>query len=283
MLYTLRLSREGDEPKLKEIWKICFQDTDDYINLFFEKMYSVGCAVVAEAETKAEICSCMYVLDAGNMPLPNGEKARCCYLYALGTMPEYRGMGLGGKVSKGAAQLGFDMGYDICITCPADDGLFEYYRKLGFLDFSSVSKVTCEVHGEKSGQVKKSSLENYLGQREMLAPKDAIEYSRSFMEFLKESLEMFGGGLFTVDDEEDKCSVAAIEVPGADCVIIKELLNGDTQRAIECVGHYFGKKKAHIVTPPLQGALPQINTLAVYRDDRIQRLIKSAYFPFTLD
>lgn len=283
MQYSLRRSRSGDEKKLKDIWQICFSDPDEYIDSFFEKMYRPGRAVVAEAEAERELCAAMYVLEAGDLAM-----GRCGYLYALGTLPNYRGSGIGAAVAKGAAALGFELGYDICVTCPAEQGLFDYYRKLGFLNFSKISRLIysiSDLHSRSfNGHITSISAHEYNKLREKFVPENAVRYSGEFMEYLSETFRQSGGGLFTLDT--GKC-IAAVET-GADVgdgIIIKELLGGSGQAdtTVELLMRHFSAKRASVVIPAGVRAPAIDHTVAIYRSTKAIDQIGDAYFPFTLD
>lgn len=281
MQYSLRRSRSGDEKRLKDIWKICFADTNEYINSFFEKMYRPGRAVVAEAE--GTLCAAMYVLEAGNLAFD-----KCGYLYALGTLPKYRGMGIGTAVTVGAAELGFELGCDICVTCPAEQGLFNYYKKLGFVNFSRISKQICSISGVHSGSSSRGimliSVEEYIQLRDKLVPENAVRYNRTFMEFLNTSLLQSGGGFFALDTGE---CIAAVEAngDGGNSLIIKELLySGEhTDRAARLFIRRLEAERASVAAPAEICTPAVCHTLAVYRDPRTVRNTGDAYFPFTLD
>lgn len=281
MQYSLRRSRSGDEKKLKDIWQICFTDPDEYIDSFFEKMYRPGRAVVAEAE--GELCAAMYVLEAGD--LANG---RCGYLYALGVLPDYRGSGIGAAVAKAAAALGFELGCDICVTCPAEQGLFDYYRKLGFLHFSKISRLTCSITDLHSSPFSENitliSAHEYNKLREKLMPENAVRYSGEFMEYLSETFRQSGGGLFALDTGE---CIAAVEAgaDGGDGIIIKELLgsSGQTDRTARLLIRHLEAERASVVVPAGVCAPAIDHTMAIYRGAKAVDRTGDAYFPFTLD
>ena len=72
--------------ELKTLWKTCFGDSDEFVNLFFQKIYKPeNCLYIAE---NGAIISAVYMLPYtmtwyGNV-LPVG------YIYAAATHPDYR-------------------------------------------------------------------------------------------------------------------------------------------------------------------------------------------------
>ena len=44
----IRFANKTDIPQLKSIWKVCFGDSDEYIDFFFDHMFKPENAVVAD-------------------------------------------------------------------------------------------------------------------------------------------------------------------------------------------------------------------------------------------
>lgn len=271
--------------KLKEIWKTCFADTDEFLDAFFRGVYKKGCAVVAQEQ--GEICSAMYVLDAGTIATDNSELLRCCYLYALGTLPEFRGKGIGADVTGGAIELGFMQGYDICITCPAQESLFDYYRHLGFEDFSWASRIDKKpdtVALTSNGRVMSTDLEEYLKLRESHLPSHAVTYSEGYMRFLDRLLTMSGGGVYTLELAYGT-GIAAAAPDGNDGVLLKELIcnEEDACDALRLMAGHFKAGRVSALCPPTVGGGSYVNTLAIFSPAKKIDNKAHIYFPFMLD
>lgn len=109
-----RPSRAGEEPALRAVWKTVFGDSDAFLDAFFRLVYRPGMAAVAEAEGR--IVSAAYAV-----PLQNAV-----YLYAVATLPAFRGRGLGEAVTMAAA------GGRPAYLCPAETSLRDWYaRRMG--------------------------------------------------------------------------------------------------------------------------------------------------------
>lgn len=278
MRYRLRKSRKGDEPELKNIWRICFGDSDEYINVFFEKIYIPGSAAVAETE-EGHICSAMYTLEAG---VSGGEK--CGYLYALGTLPEYRGRGIGEAVTRKAAELGFDRGFDLCVTCPASKTLFDYYRGMGFEDFSRISVL--EWNGDAIAEnnapgIMSISLDNYMLFREKMLRDDYVKFGRDYMEFLQSSLEYAGGGFFLIEGD----CITVAEPDGDTGVRVRELLteNKPPQKFMRLLAQHFCSSRVIAYVPEIQGT-GNPHTLVMRKCGKMRDTSKLYnYFPFVFD
>lgn len=120
-MIELRISKESDITSLKELYKACFEESNEALELFFKRIYKPEICYVVEIE--GEIVSMLYFLDTSI----GGHKAG--YLYAAATEEEYRGMGLmNGLINFAMATVGAE----VCVTLPASDDLYGYYQQLGF-------------------------------------------------------------------------------------------------------------------------------------------------------
>ncbi len=135
-MIELRVSRESDINSLKELYKSCFEESDEALELFFKRIYKPEICYIVE--NCGELLSMLYLLDTS----VNGRKAG--YLYAAATKPEARGGGLmDGLINFAMATSGAEL----CVTLPASDELYGYYQKLGFKPLTAnIARVTrCEL------------------------------------------------------------------------------------------------------------------------------------------
>lgn len=285
MDFKIRLSRPGDDISLKRLWKIAFEDEDSYIDAFFNNCYSPGRAVVAD--TGGKIASAVYVLDAGVL----GGKHPSAYSYALATLPEHRGLGLGGEVTKAGIASSFNSGYECNVICPAGESLFPYYEKMGYgrcfslrsFFFSgappSVSRIT--------GNIMSTSPAEYLKIREILLPPMSVFFTLPFLEHVAALCELSGGGLFRLDFEE-AVGCAAVEYDGKGGLLVKELLIPDSlfTPAANLIYTHFGAKSLSIRTPEslgkgLGGTVSPF-ALAIFKE-KAPYAGSGGYFAFTFD
>ena len=108
---SIRRSRPGDEAELRALWQAVFQDSEEFLDGFFSLLYRPGLAALAQEGEK--IVSAAYALPVGNT----------FYLYALATLPAFRGRGLGKAVT--LAALDGRGGY----LYPAEESLRDWYRR----------------------------------------------------------------------------------------------------------------------------------------------------------
>ncbi len=124
-------------PELKELWKLCFSDTDEFIDGFFATGFSwEKCRLMTDG---GHVVAALYWLDGEH----RGQKL--AYLYAVATHPGYRGRGLCRKLMADTHELLRIQGYAAALLLPGEPGLREMYRKLGYQDCCGLAGFSCEA------------------------------------------------------------------------------------------------------------------------------------------
>lgn len=135
------------EMELKSLWKTVFGDTDDYIERFFDTFYSPELCAVCKCGGKTAAAA--YLMPVGDFVSAIGERVSCAHIYAVGVLPEYRGIGLGKAVTEKCARLGEKNGFGAVVLHPAEEGLFRFYEALGFYSAFSCGERTAIGAGER--------------------------------------------------------------------------------------------------------------------------------------
>lgn len=113
---------------LKHIWKACFEDTEEYINMFFETAYTSQNTLVAFYDLKP--VGMLFLLPAR---LYFGDKKYDGrYIYAAGVNPDYRKKGIMRQLEKAAQQFVKSQNADFISLIPQNEGLYKMYEKLGY-------------------------------------------------------------------------------------------------------------------------------------------------------
>jgi predicted acetyltransferase len=124
----IRLAEEKDIPELKTLWRDVFQEEEAYLDAFFEKLFKGENALLYEEDGRIAAALHMVpysmIVDEVEHPL--------LYLYAIGTLPEYRGKGYAGEITREALRVAEDRGYSAAFLVPAEESLFLWYERMGF-------------------------------------------------------------------------------------------------------------------------------------------------------
>ena len=127
----IRVVNSSDYEDVIRIWSSAFGDTREYILKFLKKFSEF-----------------VYILDNDAimtlLPVTLNEK-NGHYIYAVAVDENKRNKGLGRKLIEFAKEIK----EDFLVLVPADEGLFEYYKKLGFTENSKLGKYETKSFEER--------------------------------------------------------------------------------------------------------------------------------------
>lgn len=236
--YIIREYRENDTEALSGIWQSVFGDDPEYIHAFFSLLPRTGTGAVAEKDGKPAAMA--FAMTGINY----GDKS-CAYIYAVATLPEHRGQGLGEAVSRAAAEYS---GADIICTMPAEDGLYRWYNEiLGLDDSLFIEEIALTPNA--SCKLTPISAEEYHVLREnQLSPLPHVSFSSAHIELLEALCLCYGGGLYRCGD-----TVLAAQSDGQTCRVV-EALGSQTEAASAALGAQLNVQKILLRRPALTGS-----------------------------
>lgn len=142
-------ANENDLEQIKLIWKTCFEDEDKYIEFYLKNRFETENMLVIHEDGKP-------VSMASFLPiqLRQGEEwIPAKYVYAVATLPQYRGKGLAAEI----LQHGFEKYEEPLLLQPESEELKKYYERLGFVNSFEKRgweiKMSQNVSGEKAAEV----------------------------------------------------------------------------------------------------------------------------------
>lgn len=125
---NIRLASLEDKQAITHIWKTCFYDDDQYINLYLENGFKLNQTYLAYYNEKP-----VAMLSAIKTYFCSGqEKQQGLYLYALATLPEYQKKGIMSKIEEYIVQESQNNRLDFLCLTPATIPLVDYYQKRGY-------------------------------------------------------------------------------------------------------------------------------------------------------
>ncbi len=239
----IREIRPEERAALVALWHRVFGDPVSYVEEFFRILPEIGSGVAA-IEDGVPIGAAYMIT---GLELCEGERIRRCgYLYAVAVDPAARGRGLGGALSKAAAELGRARGAELICTLPAEPGLYAWYEKL--------LGVRCALYRERRmldsrpGPVPQPlDAAEYVRRREaLLCDRPHLRLSEASMRLEEANCRAFGGFLCAVGD-----GIAAACVDG-DTAEIRELL-GASEAEAAALGAALGAQRVRLWLPAASG------------------------------
>lgn len=231
--------RGRDGEQIKKIWQTCFGDEEEYITYYLDHRMTEDNMLVIYRDGKA-------VSMASFLPaeyLSGGAYVSVRYVYAVATLPEYRGQGLASGILKFAR----DRFEEPLILAPAEESLSAYYEKMGFQRaFEAEEQEMREVRIEDEGEQKNIRSLELRGQEEgvmeavePVTPEEYVKirdnlfekegYVRWDVEAVRYAMELSafcGGGTIAVVEEDDSAKEEGTKESQKDILMYD--VHGDT-------------------------------------------------------
>ena len=190
-----------DIPRLREIWKDCFGDTDAFLDLFFRCAYAPRRSLVLEE--KSNILGAAYWFDC---TLGRGKLA---YVYAVGIDPGHQNRGLGRRLMQAIHQTLRNQDYEGVLLVPGDEGLRRYYEKFDYR--------TCSYRRTEAALPPMFAIspEEYARLRRNLLPENGVVQEGENLAFLAELAFFYQGeSAIAALSKEDGSCLELLGIPG---------------------------------------------------------------------
>ncbi len=128
----IRFATPEDLAAVRRIWKICFGDTEAYMNLFFSAVYNRENTLIAADGDRVIGTLQMFFREF----LYEGRKLPAAYIGGVAVMPEYRNGGIASRLMLAAEDVLSKTGVSVLFLAPAT---FSIYRRLGYSPLSCLS------------------------------------------------------------------------------------------------------------------------------------------------
>ncbi|MDR3269320.1 MAG: GNAT family N-acetyltransferase [Tannerella sp.] len=247
-----------------DLWKTSFEDTDDFIRLYFERVYREEHTLTLRENGR--------MISALQM-LPyeityRGATVPAAYICGVCTLPSERGKGRMNRLMLQAMDVMRDRNYALTVLIPASDRLFDYYERFGYTKAFDYSLEThhlsamppapssCRVMPHRD--VPPDTLYAYFDrkQRERVCAvlHTAYDWDTILLDCLAD-----GGDVWVALRRDGQPEGLALAVPtGKDTVYIKEILYEQADIKDTLIRHiltHFHRQTAQVRIPPtLSGA-----------------------------
>ncbi len=216
--------REGEQ--IEKIWETCFGDEKEYIRFYMEHRMTEENMLVIHEDGKA-------VSMASFLPvryLCEGEYVEARYVYAVATLPEYRGRGLAKRILMFAHE---HYGQPL-ILAPAEESLMHYYETLGFRkafpDTRAWMKDTLAAlewteNVDVTDMIKPLTTQEYVQIRDEKCAKEGyVRWDENAVRYAIELCEHYGGGAGAVESAEGERDILMYEKDDDTLVILETSL-----------------------------------------------------------
>lgn len=124
----IKFADDNTAPLVRQMWKISFGDTDEYLDILFNYKYKNENTLIYFVEDKAVASLQMlpYSITFYRTTIP------FAYLAGLCTLPEYRNKGYMTQLIHEAHRIIASRNIPLSILIPAEESLYDYYRRFNY-------------------------------------------------------------------------------------------------------------------------------------------------------
>lgn len=119
-----------DKQQIIDLWRSSFNDTDEFVQLFFDRVYKEENTLAIEKDGK--VVSALQMLPYTMTYY--GKEISVSYIYGACTLPSERGQGHMRALIQEAFQVMEHRDVALTVIVPSDPWLFDYYRELGYTE-----------------------------------------------------------------------------------------------------------------------------------------------------
>lgn len=218
------------------LWMKCFGDSREYVDFFLDNCPGYVCV---EYFIEDKLVSQLFLLE--------GELAseKCKYLYAACTHEDYRRRGIMEELIEFTKTYCKDKNYSSIFLVPANESLYSYYSKFGFVASFLKKEVVFRNKSDLLSELTEADVDTIFNIKKELVEKiDGFKFSYDVMKYtIKEHL--FNGGKIYINSNDNEKSVVFYYTNGSD-IIVKELLTEKTEFSSENFQHFFNKDVENI-------------------------------------
>lgn len=268
-----RYTDNGQETdrELKEIWHDCFQDSDEYVDFFFQNRFAPENTLVAVIQDR--IVGVAYLLPV-TIVTKQGEKPALVG-YAIGVLKKVRGSGIGTKLLLNILDICNRKNY-IFLLHPANDRLVHFYQKVGLSEACYLKRVTFQYN---LGSSKTDFTVTDLEPRQYTTLRDHHFNRNGYMKWDERAIgyafaeNAFCGGFnhkISERTQEGICEYAVIGHMEEDSLIITEttIQSRQLNRLLPQLAEYYKATRIEVYLPEDTGADGDILLMIMGNDEK---------------
>lgn len=185
----------GMLPCLKRLWIDCFGDSEEYTDYIFNCLIKPEHAFVA---TEGGHVSSMLFYQPFTLKT-QAAKTNGAYIFGVATEQKSRGEGISTRLLDYTHECLENEGYALSVLVPANEGLFEFYAKRGYSNFSDICRVTLQAEDIPITDYKVAATPVRLDRlyplrEEYFNPSTGfVSWDEHYLDYQADELERFGG------------------------------------------------------------------------------------------
>lgn len=268
---------------VKSIYRESFNDSADYVEMYFNRVYReedarVGCDPTGKVVTSLLLQQ--YEMNFAGTKVPMG------YIAGAATRRAYRGQGYMARLLADTLSFAYDRGDLFCALIPAHRWLYDYYNRFGFatvfyireMRYTSAHEFTYEGDYERIDDIATPEIyDAFAGLNDMRSPCVAHSYD-DYLNIIEDN-RMDNGLAFALRDKADDVIKAVVfAVVSGGRVVVRELFAADPNAegaAMSVVAETYPGMSITLIAPAPDRWTGPIESRAMMRIINVQAVLKA--------
>lgn len=263
--------------QIKTLWQKCFDDREDFVEFYFDRVYRDDNALSLEREGR--VVSALQMIPYTMTWC--GTEIRVAYISGACTDPKERGKGLMGELLHKSFHEMRRREYDITALIPASDSLFEFYRAYGYTEVFDYSLQTFEcpeipsdIRTTPSVSLDKSASKqwfDYFDARLRKRPSCLLHTEDDFRNNMLDTTMAHGRVIGIPGPGGHPCGIAFMTATEQEVFIKEMLYDNDTikEKLLFKAAESFQTGKVIYKTPPLRSTAQRYGMAMILNKDQM--------------
>jgi predicted acetyltransferase len=242
--------------QVKELWKLCFNEEEAFVDMYFDLRYSSDKNIYIQSDDK--IISALQMI---TYPMTFcGTKIRTSYISGACTHPDYRRKGTMYELLSQAFVRMQSTGILFSTLIPARPQLIDYYARLGYVSMFEYSKHIfrlAEMSASANIKVEytteyQDDIYNYFNKKN-IERTCCIQHTKVDFKIVLADLFLAGGKVFFAGGEEQSIEGIALASAVGNTLYVKELFSENPETENELLRQaaiMYGCTEIIVVMPP---------------------------------
>ncbi len=215
---------------VKKIWKECFDDSAEYMDMFFSQVYDPAHVMVSDVDGKT-VSSLLLQPFAINF---HGVELPANYICGAATMPRFRMQGIMSELIRSALNRCYREGALLCCLIPAHSYLYAYYRNFGFCpafytrlcSYTDVHPFSHEGVYNPVAELDTDRAYDFFNRMMHKRPSTIQHSRRQYSQILLDNA-LCGGVSAAVESPDGEIRAMAFAVPDSGQIVVTDMLAED--------------------------------------------------------
>lgn len=231
-----------DTQEIAALWQEVFHDSDDFTELFFNRVYKPENTLVMKRDNRiiSALQMVPYQLKIDNRIVPSA------YLCGVCTHPSEREKGVMNTLMAEAMEIMRQKGYLISTLIPAEPWLFDFYKKFGY---THPVNYKTETYSSGTQSVNtgytfiKCTTDNYFSyfDRKQRERRCTVLHNKYDFETIIRDLKYDHGSTWVALKDNNPVGIAFAKPEPENTINIKEILYDDTTTKESLIGHILNQ------------------------------------------